>query len=116
MSDLNNSSNDPLQPDDASDLNGHDITGDGWPLSDSVSYSPDHESDAMSGASRQLELVKGGHRYVFRYQPGLELKLLEDLQAMGRDPECPLSMFDAAVMSHQLGLRMGRRFEELLKA
>ena len=64
---------------------------------------------------RQVVLVKGGQRYVFRYAPGEENKLLSGLEEMVRDPKCDLNWFDAAVLSHQLGQRIGQDLENILK-
>jgi len=64
---------------------------------------------------RQLALVKHGHRYVFNYQPGRESELLERLTDMAHDPDCSLGMFDAAVLSHQVGRCLSQQIEQLLK-
>ncbi len=64
---------------------------------------------------RQLALVKSGHRYVFHYQPGKESELLDRLVSMARDSECSLGMFDAAVLSHQIGRRLSQQVEWMLK-
>lgn len=64
-------------------------------------------------AQRQLALVKNGHRYVFHYSAGQESELLERLSNMARDPGCKLEMFDAAVLSHQVGQRLGQQIEQI---
>ena len=66
-----------------------------------------------SDPSRQLELVKNGHRYLFRYSPGEESRVITDLMALAKDPDNPLTMYDAAVLTHQLGQRMGRQIDRL---
>ena len=64
---------------------------------------------------RQLALVKHGHRYVFHYSPGQEPELIERLANLARDSSCSLGMFDAAVLSHQVGRRLSQQVEKLLK-
>lgn len=74
----------------------------------------DAQLDAMG--TRQLALAKEGHRYVFDYTPGQEPELLERLVDMAHDPNCALEMFDAAVLSHQIGIRLSHRVGEMLKS
>lgn len=64
---------------------------------------------------RQLTLVKKGHYYVFRYQPGDEGNLLQTLIDLAESPSSPLDWFDAAVLSHQMGHRMADEMQALLK-
>ncbi len=64
---------------------------------------------------RELVLVKHGHRYVFRCEPGRESELLDRLVEMVQDPQCELDWFDAAVLSHQLGQRMHAQLQTLRK-
>lgn len=65
-------------------------------------------------SQRQLALVKNGHRYVFHYSAGQESELLERLSSMARDPACKLEMFDAAVLSHQVGQRLGQQIDQII--
>ncbi len=65
--------------------------------------------------TRQLVLVKDGQRYVFRYAAGEENVVLERLIELVRDDSSDLDWFDAAVLSHQMGQRMSRKLETLLK-
>lgn len=66
-------------------------------------------------SARQLVLMKHGRRYIFRYAPGEEVKLLDELVCLAGDPTSELDWFDAAVLSHQMGQRFGHVFENLLK-
>lgn len=77
---------------------------DGWPLPD------DHDA-----SMRQVVLVKQGQRYVFRYTPGEESKMLDGFADMARDPKCELNWFDAAVLSHQMGQRISQQLDNVLK-
>lgn len=65
---------------------------------------------------RQLTLAKEGHRYVFDYSPGQEPELLERLVHLAHDPECALGMFDAAVLSHQVGMSLSQQVGEMLRS
>lgn len=55
---------------------------------------------------RQLSLVKGKHRYVFRYQPGREAEIIAAFASMAADAETEFDWFDAAVLSYQMGRRL----------
>ncbi len=118
MSDHDQSPSTPSQPeDDADGLNPSQPfsppdapAGHGTPESTG-------EAHAQTGSSRrELQLVKGGHRYVFRYRAGQEERMIEDLKTMGQDPNHPLTMYDVAMLSHQLGQGLGRRFVEIINA
>lgn len=64
----------------------------------------------------QLVLVKHGQRFVFRYEPGEEQILLEQMLAMARDPGSNFTPFDAAVLSHQMGRQWSEHLKHLNKA
>jgi len=53
-------------------------------------------------------MVKGPHRFVFRYYPGCESELLGALVALANDPDSEFDWFDAAVLSYQLGQHLSR--------
>jgi hypothetical protein len=55
---------------------------------------------------RQLSLVKGNPRYVFRYENGREADIIAAFAAMAADSESEFDWFDAAVMSYQMGRRL----------
>ncbi len=61
---------------------------------------------------RQLSLVKGSHRYVFRYPAGREADVIASFASMAEDVDQDFDWFDAAVLSYQ----MGRRLEMDLEA
>ena len=67
----------------------------------------------MDPNPQELVLVKHGQRYVFRYAPGEEVDLLDGLVDMARDEKSDLTWFDAAVLSHQLGVRIGHQLERI---
>ena len=77
------------------------------------SQGPTWEVQGVS--ERQLVLVKQGHRYIFRFSPGQESKVLEGLLEMVRDPSNQLDWFDAAVLTHQMGQDMSRQLERLCR-
>ena len=61
---------------------------------------------------RQLSLVKGHQKFVFRYQAGRESDIISAFADMAANTEQEFDWFDAAVLSYQ----MGRRLEMDLEA
>ena len=70
----------------------------------------------MKSAQRCLSMVKGGHRYVFRYSEGCEAELLSTFVALANDPESEFDWFDAAVLSYQMGQRLSQELVPLAPA
>lgn len=66
-----------------------------------------------SGGERELVIVKDGQRHVFTCTPGGEQDLLHRLGEMSRDPECSLTPFDVAVLTHQLGHRLKTQLQRM---
>jgi hypothetical protein len=64
-------------------------------------------------AVRQLSLVKGKHRYVFRYQTGREADIIAAFAAMAADNASDFDWFDAAVLSYQMGRRLELDLEQV---
>jgi len=64
---------------------------------------------------RQLSLTKGDHRYVFRYLPGGEPKVLDAFAKMANTREASFDWFDAAVMSYQMGRNLEMELDNLRK-
>lgn len=62
----------------------------------------------MKSAQRCLSMVKGRHRFVFRYAEGMESELLASFVALANDPGSEFDWFDAAVLSYQLGHQLSR--------
>jgi len=62
---------------------------------------------------RQLSLVKGEHRYVFRYPAGREADIINAFASMAADGEHDFDWFDAAVLSYQMGRRLEMDLEEI---
>lgn len=52
--------------------------------------------------TRSLSLIKGGHRYVFRYSPGCEDDIVDAIMALAEDDRTPLDWLDAATLSFQV--------------
>lgn len=73
------------------------------------------EGDGAHDRKRQIVLVKKGRRYVFRYQVGEESKLLHHLVGMVQKGEGELDWFDTALLSHQMGRRLGNQLEQMTK-
>lgn len=64
-------------------------------------------------AVRQLSLVKGKHRYVFRYQTGREADIIAAFASMAADEASDFDWFDAAVLSYQMGRRLELDLEQV---
>jgi len=52
--------------------------------------------------TRKLSLVKGGHKYVFRYSSGCEDDIVDAIMDLAEDAEAPLDWLDAATLSFQV--------------
>ncbi|MFW6032149.1 MAG: hypothetical protein ACOCTI_02085, partial [Phycisphaeraceae bacterium] len=72
---------------------------------------PDRPEPGSAAGARDMVLVKGEHRYVFRSQPGEEAAMLARLRDLADNPDVDLSWFDAAVLSHQLGEQIRQRLD-----
>jgi hypothetical protein len=64
-------------------------------------------------AVRQLSLVKGKQRYVFRYQTGREADIIAAFASMAADEANDFDWFDAAVLSYQMGRRLELDLEQV---
>ena len=62
-------------------------------------------------AMRQLSLIKGQDRFVFRYQPGSEPEVINAFASLAVDALSDFDWFDAAVLSYQMGRRIGNAAE-----
>ncbi len=74
---------------------------------------PSLQEQTTTDGVRELVLVKQGQRYVFRCAPGQEPQLLDQLIEMARDNESDIEWFDAAMLSHQLGVRMVDQLQQM---
>ncbi len=68
-------------------------------------------SKTTTTAPKQLELVKHGQRWVFRYTPGGEREVLSQIADAARDQNTNFDWFDAAVLCHQMGVRISAELE-----
>ena len=79
---------------------------------------PSHCSPAAKpdepAETKTLSLVKGGHHFCFRYQPGDEARVLDALVEMVNRRELKFDWFDAAVLSHQLGQHLAKELKAYL--
>ena len=62
---------------------------------------------------RPIILVKGEHRYIFRYKAGQERELVRCFAEMAADPERNFDWFDAAVLSYQIRRRLDSELREI---
>ncbi|MBN2212539.1 MAG: hypothetical protein JW709_14170 [Sedimentisphaerales bacterium] len=64
--------------------------------------------------SKELLLVKGEDRFVFRYEPGSEEQVLDAFIHMANDKANKFDWFDAAVLSFQLSKHLVDEADRLL--
>jgi hypothetical protein len=64
---------------------------------------------------RQLSLVKGAERFVFRYQPGQEPGVIDAFAVLASDQGSGFDWFDAAVLSYQMGRRLETELDQIAK-
>jgi len=62
---------------------------------------------------RQLSLVKGSQRYVFRYQAGNEAEVIDAFAELASDTDSEFDWFDAAVLSYQMGRRLEMELDQV---
>lgn len=62
---------------------------------------------------RQLSLVKGEERFVFRYQPGHEGDVIDAFASLAADQRSVFDWFDAAVLSYQMGRRLETELDQI---
>lgn len=82
---------------------------------DSSPPRPDAAAGSTGDRAGELVLLKNGQRFVFRCAPGQETQLLDRVSQLVRDPRSGLSWFDAAVLSHQVGLELGQRLKQQMR-
>jgi hypothetical protein len=64
-------------------------------------------------AIRQLSLVKGEERFVFRYQQGQEPRVVDAFAELAADRGSSFDWFDAAVLSYQMGRRLETELDQI---
>jgi len=64
---------------------------------------------------QQISLVKGSHRYVFRYTPGDEPQIIDSFINLADDMDNEFDWFDAAVLSYQMGKQMTRQLDQAME-
>ncbi|NLX05966.1 MAG: hypothetical protein GXY33_12575 [Phycisphaerae bacterium] len=65
---------------------------------------------------REISLVKGAHRYIFRYSPGSEADVIGSFACLAEDLESDFDWFDAAVLSYQMGRQLDQDIEKVRPA
>lgn len=63
---------------------------------------------------RQLSLVKGAERYVFRYCTGCETQVIDTFARLANDRSSQFDWFDAAVLSYQMGRRLEMELDQIV--
>ena len=64
---------------------------------------------------RQLSLVKGEERFVFRYQVGHEPQVIDAFASLAADQSSRFDWFDAAVLSYQMGRRLETELDQIAR-
>jgi hypothetical protein len=67
----------------------------------------------MNDSLRQLSLVKGGQKFLFRYRPGSEADVIGAFASLASKGETDFDWFDAAVLSYQMGRRLEDELDEI---
>ncbi len=62
---------------------------------------------------RQLSLVKGEERFVFRYQAGHEAEVIDSFASLAANRRSRFDWFDAAVLSYQMGRRLETELDQI---
>jgi len=62
---------------------------------------------------RQLSLVKGEERFVFRYEAGHEPDVIDAFASLAGDESSCFDWFDAAVLSYQMGRRLETELDQV---
>lgn len=57
---------------------------------------------------KTLTLVKDGRKYIFRYAPGCEARVVEEIMRMAQDKQTNLNWADAAALSYQIIQNSGK--------
>lgn len=65
---------------------------------------------------RQLSLMKGEHKYYFRYRSGSEADMIGAFASLASDGDAEFDWFDAAVLSYQMGRRLEVEIDEAQNA
>ena len=65
-------------------------------------------------STRQISLVKGEQRYIFRYSSGQEVDVIDAFASMASDKLTEFDWFDAAVLSYQMGRRIERELDGIV--
>lgn len=64
---------------------------------------------------RQLSLMKGPERYVFRYKAGCETGVIDSFARLANARASRFDWFDAAVLSYQMGRRLEMELDQIVK-
>lgn len=73
-----------------------------------------NEPRSPATSTKTLSLVKGKHRFCFRYEAGDEAAVLGAMVDLVHRRDAHFDWFDAAVLSHQLGQHLAKELKSLL--
>ena len=63
---------------------------------------------------RQLSLIKGSERFIFRYNAGQEADVIDAFAELANSEDSLFDWFDAAVLSYQMGRRLEKELDEVV--
>ena len=66
-------------------------------------------------SARVLSLAKGDHRYIFRYSPGNENQVVDEIMRLADDPQTNLDWLDAATLGFQVAHYTALGCQEAIK-
>ncbi|MCH7703606.1 MAG: hypothetical protein IIB61_00720 [Planctomycetes bacterium] len=62
---------------------------------------------------RQLSLVKGDERFIFRYTTGQDAQVIDSFASLAGNTGSDFDWFDAAVLSYQMGRRLETELDQI---
>jgi len=52
--------------------------------------------------AKTIRFAKEGHHYIFRYGPGMQDELIDQVMNLAENPDCNIDWLDAATLSFQV--------------
>ena len=52
--------------------------------------------------AKTIRFAKEGHHYIFRYSPGMQDELIDQVMDFAENPDCNIDWLDAATLSFQV--------------
>jgi hypothetical protein len=65
--------------------------------------------------TRTIAFAKTGHHYIFRYGPGMEEIVIDQIMSLAENHECDLDWLDAATLSFQIAWKAAAGYHDPVK-